>query len=32
MSELAPLFMVRNGDATTTQTMTIDYVKVVQLR
>lgn len=32
MGEMAPLFMVRNGDATTTQTMTIDYVKVVQLR
>ena len=32
MAELAPLFMVRNGDATTQQTMTIDYVRVVQLR
>lgn len=32
MAELAPTFMVRNGDATTTQTMTIDYVKVVQMR
>lgn len=32
MSELAPIFMVRNGDATTTQTMEIDYVKVIQLR
>lgn len=32
MAELAPLFMVRNGDATTTQTLEIDYVKVVQLR
>jgi hypothetical protein len=32
MAELAPVFMVRNGDATTTQTMTVDYVKVVQMR
>jgi hypothetical protein len=32
MAELAPIFMVRNGDATTTQTMTIDYIRVVQLR
>lgn len=29
---MCPLFMVRNGDATITQTMEIDYVKVVQLR
>jgi len=29
---LSPFFMVRNGDATTTQTLEIDYVKVVQLR
>ena len=32
MAKVAPFFMVRNGDGTTTQTMTIDYVKVVQLR
>jgi len=30
--EISPIFMVRNGDGTTTQTMEIDYVKVVQLR
>jgi len=29
---LCPLFLIRNGDGTTTQTMEIDYVKVVQLR
>lgn len=29
---LAPYFLVRNGDATTTQILDIDYVKVVQLR
>lgn len=29
---LAPFFLVRNGDGTTTQTLEIDYVKVVQLR
>lgn len=32
MAELAVAFMVRNGDNVTTQTMEIDYVKVVQLR
>jgi len=32
MSELAPMFMVRNGDATTTQILEIDYVYVVQER
>lgn len=32
MAEMAVLFMVRNGDATTTQTLVIDYVKVVQER
>ena len=30
--ELSPFFMVRNGDATITQTLEVDYVKVVQLR
>lgn len=29
---LCPLFLVRNGDGTTQQTMEIDYVKCVQLR
>lgn len=29
---LAPYFLVRNGDATTTQILDIDYVRVVQLR
>lgn len=28
MSELAPIFMIRNGDATTTQVLDIDYVRV----
>ena len=32
MSELAPIFMVRNGDAVTTQKLDIDYVHVVQIR
>jgi hypothetical protein len=32
MTELAPIFMVRNGDATTTQILDIDYVLVVQER
>ncbi|MDP3768842.1 MAG: hypothetical protein Q8S13_12570, partial [Dehalococcoidia bacterium] len=32
MAELAPFFMVRNGDGVTTQTLEIDYVKVVQER
>lgn len=32
MAELAPFLMVRNGDATTTQTLIVDYVKVVQER
>ncbi len=29
---LAPYFLIRNGDATTTQVLHVDYVKVVQLR
>ena len=29
---LSPFFMVRNGDATITQTLEVNYVKVVQLR
>lgn len=29
-AEMSPIFMVRNGDATTTQTLLIDYLKVVQ--
>lgn len=29
MAEMAPMFMVRNGDATTTQALHVDYVKVV---
>ena len=29
---MSPLFMVRNGDATTTQVLEVDYVKVAQLR
>ena len=29
---MAPYFLVRNGDATTQQILTVDYVKVVQLR
>lgn len=29
---LTPIVMVRNGDATTAQTIEVDYVKVVQLR
>lgn len=32
MSELAPVFMVRNGDATTQQVLDIDYVYAVQRR
>jgi len=32
MTELAPTFMVRNGDATTQQKLDIDYVNVVQDR
>jgi len=32
MVEIAPIFMVRNGDATTTQTLEVDYYKCVQLR
>jgi len=32
MAELAPSFMVRNGDATTTQILQIDYVLIVQTR
>jgi len=31
-AEMAPIFMVRNGDGTTTQKIEIDYVKVVQIR
>ncbi len=29
---LAPFFLTRNGDGVTTQTLAIDYVKVIQLR
>lgn len=32
MSELAPIFMVRNGDGITTQKLDVDYVYVVQIR
>ena len=32
MAELAPVFMVRNGDGVTTQKLDIDYVHVVQIR
>ena len=32
MSEMAPIFMIRNGDATTTQVLDIDYVTVVAQR
>lgn len=32
MAEMAPFFMVRNGDATTTQVLDIDYVKVAAER
>ena len=32
MAEVSAAFMVRNGDATTTQTLVVDYVKVVQER
>lgn len=32
MAELAPGFMIRNGDGTTTQVLEIDYVKVVTER
>lgn len=32
MAEMAPIFMVRNGDATTTQVLDIDYVKVAAER
>jgi len=31
-AEMAPFFMVRNGDATTTQQLDIDYVHIVQER
>ena len=30
--QLTPYFLVRNGDATTTEILAIDYVRVVQLR
>jgi hypothetical protein len=30
--QLAPFFMVRNGDGVTTQTLEIDYIRIVQLR
>lgn len=32
MAEMAAMFMVRNGDATTTQILQVDYVKVVAER
>lgn len=32
MSELAPSFLVRNGDATTTQILDVDYILMVQER
>ena len=32
MVEVSPMFMIRNGDGTTAQTLEIDYVKVVQIR
>lgn len=32
MAEMAPIFMIRNGDATTTQVLDIDYVLVVAQR
>jgi hypothetical protein len=32
MAEMAPLFMIRNGDGVTTQTLDVDYVKVVAAR
>ena len=32
VAEMAPYFAVRNGDGTTTQTLAIDYVRVLQLR
>ena len=32
MAEMAAGFMIRNGDATTRQSLTVDYIKVVQLR
>ena len=32
MVEVAPIFMLRNGDATVTQTMEIDYIYVAQER
>lgn len=31
-TSLAPYFLIRNGDATTAQILTVDYVKAVQLR
>jgi hypothetical protein len=32
MALLSPVFMVRNGDATTQQTLEVDYVRVIQER
>ena len=32
MAEVAPIIMIRNGDATTTQKMEVDYVRVIQER